>query len=73
VNFKKINAITKPMPFYLPRIDEVIKAVGRAKIVSKMDLSKGYYQVRMAEQDIPKTAFVCHCGKFEFIRMPFGV
>ena len=58
------------MPFYMPHIEE---AVGKAKIISKMDLSKGYYQVRMAEKDIPKTAFVCHKGKFEFTRITFGV
>ena len=73
VDFKKINFVTKPMPFYMPRIEEVIEAVGKAKVISKMDLSKGYYQVRMAEKDIPKTVFICHKGKFEFTRMPFGV
>ena len=73
VDFKKINSVTRPMTFYMPKIEEVIEAVGKACVVSKMDLSKGYYQVQMAEEDIPKTAFVCQRGKFEFLRMPFGV
>ena len=71
LDFKKINSVTRPMTFYTPKIEEVIEAVGKACVVSKMDLSKGYYQVRMAEEDIPKTAFVCQRGKFEFLRMPF--
>jgi len=41
--------------------------------VSKLDLSKGYYQVRVASDDVRKTSFVCHKGQFEFKRMPFGV
>ena len=73
VDFKKINSVTRPMRFYMPKIEEVIEAVGKACVVSKMDLSKGYYQVRMAEEDIPKTAFVCQREKFEFLRIPFGV
>ena len=38
-----------------------------------MDLSKGYYQVPMRDRDVAQTAFVCHKGKFEFLRMPFGM
>lgn len=38
-----------------------------------MDLKSGYYQVEMAEEDKPKTAFVCPLGFFEFNRMPQGV
>ena len=61
VDFRKINEITRQIPFYMPRVEEVL------------DLCKGYYQVAMETQDIPKTAFICHRGKFEFLRMPFGV
>ena len=57
----------------MPRVEEVLEAVGRSRVISKMDLSKGYYQVPMKPCDIPKTAFVCHRGKYEFVRMPFGV
>ena len=73
VNFRKVNSLTRAIPFYMPRIEEVIESVGEAKIISKMDLSKGYYQVRMAKGDCHKTAFVCHNGKYQFTRMPFGV
>ena len=40
---------------------------------SKVDLNNGYYQVKVRQSDIPKTAFVCHRGHFEFERMPFGL
>ena len=73
VDFKHINSITTPLPFYMPRVEEVLEAVDRATVISKLDLSKGYYQVPMVTADIDKTCFVCHRGKFEFVRMPFGV
>ena len=73
VDFRKVNSLTRAIPFYMPRIEEVIESVGQAKIISKMDLSKGYYQVRMAKGDCHKTAFVCYKGKYQFTRMPFGV
>ena len=73
VDFKRINAITTPLPFYMPQVEEVLEQVGRSRVISKLDLSKGYYQVPMVVADIPKTCFICHRGKYEFLRMPFGV
>ena len=73
VDFKHINEVTKPLPFYMPQVEDVLEAVGRSSVISKLDLSKGYYQVPMASKVIMKTAICCHCGKYEFVRMPFGV
>ena len=73
MDFKKINAQTTPLPFYMPLIEEVVEAEGSAHYISTLDLSKGYYQILMSENDIPKMAFICHVGKYEFVRMPFGV
>ena len=57
----------------MPRVEEVLEQVGTSRVISKIDLSKGYHQVPMKEEDICKTAFVSHRKKFEFVRMPFGV
>ena len=54
-------------------VEELIEATGNATIISKLDMAKGYYQVKVREEEIHKTAFVCHRGKFVFTRMPFGV
>jgi len=73
VDYKKLNSVTQPQPFYMPRVEEVLESVGRARVISKMDLAKGYYQVKVRDCDVGKTAFVCHRGHFEFTRMPFRV
>jgi len=73
IDYKRLNAATVDQPFYMPRVEEVLEGVSQARWISKLDLSKGYYQVQVAPGDIQKTSFVCHRGQYEFLRMPFGV
>ena len=73
IEFKAINAITTPLPFYMPRVEEVLERVEKSRVISKIDLSNRYYQVPMHPGDVEKTVFVCHQGKYEFLRMLFGV
>ena len=73
VDYKKLNIVTTPAPFYMPTIEEVLEAAGTAVVISKIDLNKGYHQVRVRDEDVHKTAFVCHKGHYEFVRMPFAL
>ena len=73
VDFKAINAVTQPIPFYMHTVEEVLESVGKSCIISKLDLTNGYYQVPMHPADIPKTAFMCHQDSIEFVKMLFGV
>src|SRR4030095_5376865 len=56
-----------------PRIQECIDKLGRASCLSSIDLLSGYWQVRVVEKDILKTAFNTRYGKYEFLVMPFGL
>ena len=69
VDYRKLNAHTKPVSFYMPTVEEIVDQVGQWNVISKLDLSKGFHQVT----DKEKTTFVSHCGKFQYCRMPFGL
>jgi hypothetical protein len=73
VDYRKLNNITKKDVYPLPRIDDSLGALGRAKYFSCMDLTSGYWQIPMNEKDREKTAFVSHAGLYEFLVMPFGL
>lgn len=53
--------------------DELFLKIGKNKYFSKIDLSKGYWQIPVANEDIDKTAFVTQYGHYEFLKMPFGL
>ena len=73
VDFRALNAITKPISYPLPLIDDILLRLGQSKYFTTLDLKSGYWQVLMEEEDREKTAFTCQRGLFEFIKMPFGL
>jgi len=73
VDYRKLNKITKRDTYPLPRIDEILDSLGKAKYFTSLDLASGYWQVEMNESDREKTAFVTKQGIFEFNVMSFGL
>ena len=57
----------------IPHLESCLSNLSGTNIFSKIDLIKGYHQIPVAPQDIPKTAIATPFGLFEFVRMPFGL
>ncbi len=73
VDFRRLNRVTIPNPFPMPRIDEILDKIGDATLLTTLDLTKGYWQIPIAEVSKAKTAFVTPMGKYQFETMPFGL
>ena len=72
IDFRQLNNITVNDSFASPRMEEMIDNLAGSKYFSSLDLSGGYYQVELEEDDKCKTAFTAGpMGFFEFQRMPF--
>ncbi|XP_064399260.1 uncharacterized protein LOC135345747 [Halichondria panicea] len=73
VDYRKLNCQSQADAYPMPRIDDLIDGLGRSHYISTLDLTKGYWQVPVAVEDRPKTAFVTPFGLFQFKVMPFGL
>lgn len=73
IDYRKLNLQTIKDAYALPNLDETFSALNGSKWFTVLDLKSGYYQIEVAEEDKPKTAFVCPLGFWEFNRMPQGV
>ena len=73
LDYRQLNDITESDKYPLPDIGQLLEQVSVARYITSLDLTKGYYQIPMAVEDRQKTAFVAPTGKWEFLRMPFGL
>ncbi|GKD91852.1 putative reverse transcriptase domain-containing protein [Tanacetum coccineum] len=73
IDYQELNKLTVKNRYPLSRIDNLFDQLQGSNVYSKFDLRSGYHQLRVQDEDIPKTAFGTRYGHYEFQVMPFGL
>nr|GEX61950.1 putative reverse transcriptase domain-containing protein [Tanacetum cinerariifolium] len=73
IDYQGLNKLTVKNRYPLPRIDDLFDQLQGLSIYSNIDLRSGYHQLRVRDEDIPKTGFKTRCEHYEFQVIPFGL
>jgi Reverse transcriptase (RNA-dependent DNA polymerase) len=73
VDYRRLNMITVPDTYPLPRLDEGIDSLGDAVVFTTLDCNSGYWQIPVHPGDRDKTTFTSLYGTYRFLRLPFGL
>ncbi|GJY57649.1 putative reverse transcriptase domain-containing protein [Tanacetum coccineum] len=73
IDYRELNKLTVKNRYPLPRINDLFDQLQGSRVYSKINLRSGYHQLRVREEDIPKTVFRTHYGHYKVQVMPFGL
>jgi hypothetical protein len=73
IDYRELNKLTVKNRYPLPRIDDLFDQLQGASWFSEINLRSGYHQLKVRNEDIPKTAFCTRYGHYEFLVMSFGL
>lgn len=72
-DYLRLNTLTIKDRYPLPRIDDQLERLSGAAFFTTLDLTSGYHQISVAEENRPLTAFVTLDAQYEYKKMPFGL
>ena len=65
--------MTRKFIWPMPKVEDIFSELNGAKKFSTLDLQAGYHHIPLDEESIPKTAFTSPFGKYEYMKVPFGL
>jgi transposase InsO family protein len=73
IDYRALNKLTVKNKYPMPRIDDALDQLQGAILFTSLDLTSGYHQIRISDEDVPKTAFRTPDGLFQWRVLPFGL
>ena len=73
VDFRALNNITRIYVWPMPGVEDIFDKVGKANFYTSLDLRSGYHHIAPDKDSIKKMAFVAPLGKYEYLKVPFGL
>ena len=73
IDYRAPNKVTRKFVWPMPKVEDIFSQLNGAKYFSTLDLRTGYHHIGLTTDSIPKTAFISPFGKYEYIKVPFGL
>ena len=73
IDYRALNKVTRKFTWPMPKVEDIFYKLNGATYFTTLDLRAGYPHIPLDKTSIPKTAFNLPFGKFEYVKVPFGL
>ena len=73
MDFRALNAITRTYVWPMPRVEDILAKLGKAKFFTMLDLRLGYHHIALDDYALKRNSIVMPLGKYEYLKVPFGL
>ena len=73
IDYRALNKVTRKFVWPMPKVEDIFSQLNGGKYFSTLDLRAGYHHIGLTTHLIPKTAFTSPFGKYEYVKVPFGL
>ena len=73
IDYRALNKVTRKFTRPMPKVEDIFSKLNGATYFTTLDLHTGYHHIPLDKSSIPKTAFNSTFGKYEYIKVPFGL
>ena len=73
IDYRALNKVTRKFTWPMPKVEDICSKLNGATYFTTLDLRAGYHHIPLVKPSIPKTAFNSPFGKFEYVKVPFGL
>ena len=73
IDYRALNKVTRKFTWLMPKVEDIFSKLNGATYFTTLDLWSGYHHIPFDKSSIPKTAFNSPFGKYEYVKVPFGL